>query len=625
MPQDFATQRWYEDKISPHEVAFGHVRWLDSEQSYVEERNKRFASLYEGRRLDGFDPGAYRGVGDLIGDPWGSLEAITYNVIRSCIDTVFSKLSLQKPRPLVLTSGGDFELRSKAKRLEKFLEGEFARSGAYRAMARALKDTAIFGTGVVKVFEEADRVCCERVFPGEVLVDEQASLDGKARVLYQRKHVSKEILTGLYPRKRSLIESADLVRPAGAYMGTDLVTVLECWHLPSSPGGKDGRRMLCTTTTVLEDEVYTAADFPFVIFRWSDRVLGFYGQGLAEELHGIQLEINRLLQKIQQSMHLLAQAWIMKPKGSMVQNAKLSNQPAIILEYSGTQAPHVEVHPTVPSEVFQHLETLYRKAFEIAGVSQLSASSVKPAGIESGIAIRMMLDTESQRFAEKSATYEAAFIDLAEKFITLGRQVYGKKTTVKWAGKTTMEEVPWSEVDLEEDRYSLRLYPANMLPVTPAGRLATVQDLMQAGLIDQPMAKSLLDFPDLQRFQDLDNAGLDDIDATLEKMLANGDYIAPEPYQDLGLAMKRAQHFLSLARLQGAPDDRLALLAQYLDEAYALMQPVENQEPSPEQGMLPPPGMPPMAPPPGMPPAEGMPLDAGQVGMMPPQGMPLGG
>jgi hypothetical protein len=42
------------------------------------------------------------------------------------------------------------------------------------------------------------------------------------------------------------------------------------------------------------------------------------------------------------------------------------------------------MHP----EVYNHLDRLYQRAYEISGISELSATGKKPAGLESGAALQ---------------------------------------------------------------------------------------------------------------------------------------------------------------------------------------------------------------------------------------------
>ena len=82
---------------------------------------------------------------------------VTYNVIKSAIDTLTSRIAQNKPRPRVLTEKGDYEKQQRAKKLTKYLDGVFNQAQTYRHGADAFRDGSIFGTGVVKVSPPPDR------------------------------------------------------------------------------------------------------------------------------------------------------------------------------------------------------------------------------------------------------------------------------------------------------------------------------------------------------------------------------------------------------------------------------------------------------------------------------------
>src|SRR5262249_30326360 len=159
----------------------------------------------------------------------------------------------------------------------------------------------------------------------------------------------------------------------------------------------------------LLDDIYSKSYFPFVTMTWSDRLIGWRGQGLAEELQGIQVEINRILRTITQILRLTVPKLFVE-KGAKVVYAHLNNEIGAIIEFSGTK-PAYDFLQAVPQDLFTQLNWLYQRAYEISGVSALSAQSVKPAGLDSGKALREMNDIESERFILKGQSYEQFHLD----------------------------------------------------------------------------------------------------------------------------------------------------------------------------------------------------------------------
>lgn len=604
-------QRWWkQDKGMVHEGAFAFVDDLKDTLTEQDSRLRKWLSLYTARDIQGLEPGSVvTKLRELLND-----AGLRLNVIRSAIQTLYARICPHKPRPVFLTSGGNWEDKQKAKLLEKYVEGRFYEMGLYEEGARVMLDSFIFGTGVLKWYvDEEDNVSAERIFPGEIWVDEQAALTSTPRTMVQRKYVDEDVLRNLYPKHAHEI---DVAARNTQYISNEhkfdpgQVEVVEIWHLPSGKKAKDGRHAICVRGATLFDERYEYDYFPFSFIRYSENPLGFYGQGVAEDLEGIHLEINKLLLRIQESMHLFSNTIVFTPKGANLKKGHYKNVNGLILEYEGSVPPRVEMPGSVSSEVFSHLQWLYAKAYEISGISQLSAHSKKPSGVESGVAMRTLLDVETQRFSMTSRAWENFFLDCATKLVCMSKELYkGKGNKVKWEASSCIEEIDWADVDLAEDSYVLKIYPTSMLPTEPAGRLAHVEQLIQAGLVSDPEeARSLLGYPDLKRNESFTQASTDYIEYAISQMLIHGEYIDPTEFEVSPGNLKKVASAHMTARREGAPEARVELLERWLADADAIIQ-RNSAPPQPPQG--PPPGAPPMPPegmpglPPGMPP--GMP------------------
>ena len=69
----------------------------------------------------------------------------------------------------------------------------------------------------------------------------------------------------------------------------------------------------------------------------------------------------------------------------------------------------------------------------------------------------------------------------------------------------------------------------------------------------------------------------------LETMMDKGEYFPPEPYQNLENAIRKTQQAYLMFKVQGAPEDRLELLRQYMEDAQNLLMRAQEQAPTPEQ------------------------------------------
>lgn len=563
---------------------FAYVHNIQQNQSYRSSDNLRHARLYGNYEMLGLDAYSYTKANQV---PSIS-NRVTLNVIQSMIDTVVSKITKNKPRPTFLTSEGNWQLKQKAKKLTKFVDGVFNSTKFYEKASLAFLDSCIFGTGAVKIFESDGEIKAERVFIEELLLDDVESFYGEPRQLHQKKYIHKDILIEMFPDKQLEIESANASSDAfkGNYNAQkkNMVEVIESWHLPSGKGASDGKRTITVPDCLLFQEEYDKHYFPFVFYRWGIRPVGFFGQGLAEQLKGIQLEINKILRTIQVSMHLVSVPKLLVEASSKIVTAHLNNKIGGVIKYAGTP-PQYSQMGTIPSDLFSHLDRLYQRAYEISGISQLSAQSLKPSGLDSGKALREFNDLETERFLAIARRYETSFIDAAEIMIDLARDIYkkDKKFEVQVKGRKFIETIKWSEVDMEEDKYMMDIFPTSSLSQTPAGRLQDVQDLIQAGFISQEEGLKLLDFPDLEGAMNMLNADSNNLEKIINKMMETGRYISPEPYQNLENAIRKVQQAYLMFSMEGAPDEKLELLRQYMEDAQGLIIKSQEQAPTPAQ------------------------------------------
>lgn len=502
----------------------------------------------------------------------------TMNVVQSCIDTLCSRLTQSKPRPIFLTDGGDYKARSLAKQLNQFIEGEFHQVKAYEQGETILRDASILGTGCVKVFESDDnRVKIERCLLTELFVDTNDAFYGEPRSMYQLKLVDRAVLKEVFPEYRSVIASAEQAYPesSGDSQKTisDQVMVVEAWHLPSSKKATDGRHVIACTNGVILDEEYKKDGFPFVFFHYSPRIVGFWAQGLSEQLAGTQIEINKLLVTISQSISLVGVPRVFVEDGSKVVKAHLNNQVGAIVTYRGTP-PKYEVAPCVPAELYQQLQRLIDYSYQQSGISALAATSQKPAGLNSGEAIRNYDDLQSDRFTTLSKRYEEFYTCLAYKCIDLAKSIAerdGAYQTI-YPNKDGTKEIDLPAAKLLDDPFIIRCYDVSSLPKDPAGRLQTVTELMQAGMLDPREGRRLLQFPDLEQVNRLEIAAEERILKQLDDIVEEGRFEPPDPFTDLQLAMKLVTQYYNLYTAMKLTEAKAQMLRTYKDNVLMLQQ-----------------------------------------------------
>lgn len=578
--------KWWKAKSKAElgEQVISTASFLKEQQQYRYRQAGIHARLYGNMPLNNFIGSSANKFNQSSNLP---IDRPTMNVIQSCIDTIVSRLTQSKPKPVFLTDNSDYKQRNLAKKLNNFVAGELYGTKAYELGVDALRDSCVLGSGCVKVYENEDnRVALERVMLTELLVDPNEALYGQPRQLFQLKLVDRAVLEEYFPKERGAISSAEQAFPdeSGEYARTvsDQVMVVEAWHLPSGKDATDGRHVIACSSGVLLDEDYKKNKFPFVFLPYSKRLLGFWGQGLSEQLMGTQVEINKLLMTISQSINLVGVPRVFVEDGSKVVKSHLNNQIGAIVTYRGTK-PIYEVAPCVPQELYGQLQRLVEYAYQQSGVSALAAAAQKPAGLNSGEAIRSYDDLQSDRFAAIAKRYDNFYIELAYLITETAKEIAerdGEYSTV-YPNKDGTREVDLTKADLLQDTYVIQCYDMSSLPKDPAGRLAKVTEMMQAGIISPQEGRRLLDYPDIEQVDKLANASEERILKILDEIVEDGKYTPPDPFMDLMLAEQYATQYYNLYSAANLEEEKAEKLRNFFSQVQALKQAAMPPQPPP--------------------------------------------
>jgi len=512
----------------------------------------------------------------------------TFNIIQSATDTLVSRISQSRPAPVFLTDNGDYKERRLAKQLNNFILGEFYQTKTYDKTATMLRDALVEGTGVLKVYRtQDDKVGLERVLLTELLTDSNESIYGDPRQMYQLKLVDRAVLEEAFG-KASIIDAAEAAYPDNSSESSktvsDLVMVVEGWRLKSGKNAKDGRHTIACSSGILLDEQWDKDKFPFVFLHYSTRLLGFWAQGLAEQLMGTQMEVNSLLYTISRAIKLVGVPRVFQEDGSKVVKSHHNNDVGVIITYRGTK-PSYEVAPCVPQELYAQLQRLINYGYQQCGVSALDASSEKPAGLNSGEAIRTYDDISTDRFASLSRKYDNVFVDLAylmtDQAMDIAKDT-GSYQTI-YPNKHGTKEIDLPEMDLLKDPFVIQCFNMSSLPRDPAGRMQKVTEMIQGGMITLKEGRRLLDYPDLEQVEKLANASEERIFQYLDAMVEDGEYTPPDPFMDLNLAKELCVQYYNLYSSAKLEEDRCEMLRTFYAQILALMQAAIPPAPMPGQ------------------------------------------
>lgn len=560
-------------------------------------------------------------------DDWASLglfrdRRARYNVVQSGVDTVTGKLSKSRTRPWIVTSDGDYEARTRAKSATLWLDGQFDALKIYQLGEMVLRDAAIFGTGAAKFYARRGRPHVEVVWAGDLFVDPREERHRCVRTLYQIAAYDKGVLAQDYPEHAAAIDKAanyDDPMLRGVQVGpANLIQVVEVWRLPDGPELDDdedgaGRHCIVIDGACLLDEGYDEECFPFEFLHWQPIPMRFWGQGLVERMSGGQSQLNRICTSLEDAYEHCPPASLWCESEAQIDVKKISNSPWKVHTYaSGGAPPYVLTPNAISADFTAREEVLLSRIYQLAGISEMSAQSVKPAGLNSGKAMLVHQDVESERFYPQAKALEQWYVGVARHLLELADEVMedesikDKSVLDCFGGEKMLNKVRYVDAQLEDMPHQMRAFPVAALATSPQARLQQVADLMQLGILtDTSSARELLDFPDLERFNSVESAGRDLVDKTIGEAL-KGETVTAHPLMPLDYAVRKGTLEHGLAEIDGAPEHALQCLRDFISMAETLQQMAAAAAVPPESPAMPGAPMPGGPLPPAMPPEMGI-------------------
>lgn len=517
----------------------------------------------------------------------------TFNLIQSCTDTLVSRLGQSQPAPVFLTDNSDYKERHVAQQLNGFILGEFYQTKAYEKGTDILRDGIIMGTGAIKVYEDDEcRVALDRTLVTDLFMDMNDCINGDPQQLYQLKLVDRSKLLAKNPEYAKEISASPNAypdnSPGNEATTADQIMVVEGWKLPSHKDAKDGRHTLACAGGAIFDEPWTKMKFPFVWFTYSKPFLGFWGQGLATQLFGTQLTLNRILYTIARAITLVGVPRVFQEQGSKVMTASNNNEIGVIVKYSGVK-PSYEVAPCNAPELYAERDKLIQYGYQQCGVSAMQATSQKPEGVDSGEAIRSYDNISTDRLNSLARKYDNIYIDLAYMITDCAIDIAkrdGKYQTV-FPNKDGTKEIDLPNIKYLQDPFTIQCFSESSLPKDPAGRMQKITEMVQSGMISLKEGRRLLNYPDLGQMEKLSNASEERIFQYLDLIVEKGKFNPPDPFMDLTLAEELTVQYYNLyvaAKLEARKEK---MLRDFFTQIQALKQAAMPPPPIPTAGLVP--------------------------------------
>lgn len=574
---------------------------LETDQSWRKTDALRRYSTYYGRpitRLSDLERGFHQTTGTLFEE---SGPEITY--CKSAIDTCVARIAGPiRPKPVVLTEGADYGTRLSAKRLTKFLDGQFQEcqghySTIYDLGNDVFRDSCVTD-GVVKV--EADftneKVSVSRLFIWDLFFDEMDSRLGRPTQIYERSTPDRHSLISRYPEHEMAILEAsgcdDDDESKYSPFDSRRVKVWECYVLPTTPQ-EVGKRVVLLGAHVLDESDYEHDTFPYAFQFWHRSPVGVRGTPPIDFAAKSQAIANKLLDYCVINAQALAGGWITTPKGAFSDEALMANDALKILEYDATAAnpPQVQMPSPYNPQVLDLSERHRQMVFEIFGVSELAAQSRRENGVTSGVALRNMTDLQNQRFLPQARQLEQFYVDVGKLMLraVIDLDKRGIKPKSFLPSQGFIESIEWQSIEIgEKSLYQVQVQAGSALTDTLGARLQFISELQQSGAIDPETATRLLtsDNPDLEAVSNRKNAQYNWVERIIYSIHdadpdEDPDVESPDPLMDLPKAVAQMiDAYLECSSWPNTPETKRRAMRTWIQQGVELIQ---RQSPPPQQ------------------------------------------
>lgn len=466
------------------------------------------------------------------------VEAPCFNVIKSVIDSVVSKISNNKARPFFAPVNGTYKTRQVIRQAQQYFDQTFDNLKIHDVVCDAFRNACIFDIGYIFIDPFTYEITTLPTWTVATL-NTEAAYGEPTKMLIEMKHMPSMLLNKYGITFGEQYCNFEMYVDVLSHEATIFVNEQEKKHI-----------------------AYKASTLPLVPVYFNKPVYGNKTVSIADELEGIQSHIDLLSAKMSAAEQLTPANTIYVYNGSSgLKAADLDNREGNIYELDmdpGMTRLPVERVPASPHDPVwnQTLEFYIQKAYDMIGMSELSAQSRKPSGLDSGTALQTMEDIESDRFETQITHYTNAYTDLALKMIEVLPDDLEIIPVSQYNSSYT-----WKDLKEQRELFKIQYSAASALSKDPAERLKQVLQLTQVGLIDPSKTAQYLDLPDLTDAYVGASAVSDAIDACINGAIEQEVYKVPDyiNYEQLSkrIALVENQLYASITRTDKDNDNEV--------------------------------------------------------------------
>ena len=446
--------------------------------------------------------------GNLIGywalsDGSGYTSSINENVIQSCVDYLTSMIAAKHAVPSCDAIDGTYAEERVAKQLQKYFDFYYDEKNINKLITEAFRDACIFGRGYI--FYDTRTHSPEKALPWNVLYDNAEETYGKiSKVVYKRPDYPVSLLPWYKP-----------------HAGEKYVEIKEYFDT------KAHIRATIINNRVVHTEPYNDYAIPFISLYYVAPIYGRDTTSMVDQLYGIQMKIDELYSKIDEASRMTPSNTIIVPKNSDVKTTQLSNKIGQILQYNpieGVTNPVTVLTPNfIGGQYMELVEKLKQDAYNITGCSELGAQSKKPAGLDSGKALKTLNDIESARFEVQSKQVIRAYTDLAKLIV----RIENPELNVMPEDNNRFP-ITWGQAQAEYSKMKIKFTSLDFFSNDPTQKAIEIKSLIDQGIISRSHVARFYDSNDLDAAYSFANASLNAVEAVINQAVVNHDFTVPE-------------------------------------------------------------------------------------------------
>lgn len=394
------------------------------------------------------------------------LRAPSTNVIKSVIDSLVSKLSNNKVRPFFAPVDGTFKTKKVIRQAQQFFDIYYDKINLNNIISETFKDACIFDIGYILINPFTFEV--ERV-PSYCI--EELNVNGENKVALIKWIHQPSLALDKYgiSTSRQYVNIEMLIKEDEAILYVD------------------EKKVKTVSTT----------GYPIVNVYYNEPINNGKTVSIVDELEGIQTQVDLINAKIASTSQLTPANLVFIDEQSGLKASDVNNKDCQIYPVGiqpGNTANPVNVVTPVPFDPSwsSMLDFYINKAYDMIGISQLSAQSRKPSGLDSGVALQTMEDIESDRFEVQVNHFINAYVDVTRKLI----EIIPEDVEILPADKY-QSTMTWASLKEQDNLYKVQYSAATSLSKDPAERAKQIIQMSQIGLINPSKAAELMDMPDL--------------------------------------------------------------------------------------------------------------------------------